>query len=127
MITHAKNTMNGERKLSKDVRSLAVPFDFTLNSTKYTCIVVTVNTTGHLPTRTDGMSRSMCVHLAHLGPTVPYLCLLMLYFHRKVPSCPRQGSKSRATVHHGEGTAKPGTETLTLRSSSLLLLSIACS
>jgi len=88
--------MNGERKLSKDVRSLAIPLNFTLN-----CTILTVNTTGHLPTRTDGMSRSLCMHLTHLGPTVPYLCLCYI-FTAKYHPVPGQAERAQQLFTMGK-------------------------
>lgn len=76
-MSHAKNTTRSKGKLSKDVRSLATPFNLTLNSTIITRIIVTVDTTGHLPTQANGKSRSMCMHLTHLGPIDTNLFLLI--------------------------------------------------
>lgn len=76
-MSHAKNTTKSKGKLSKDMRSFATPFNLILNSTIITCITVTVNTTGHLPTQTNGKSRSVCMHLTHLGPINTNLFLLI--------------------------------------------------
>jgi hypothetical protein len=125
MITHAKNTTNGEQKLSKDVRSLAIPFNFTLDSTKYK---LQYHNSQHHRTSAhkDKWNVPVIVHASypfgsHCSPLMP-----LLYFHSKVPSCPRPGRRS-TTVHHGEGTARPGTETLISPFSNLPLLSISCS
>jgi len=126
MITHAKNTMNGERKLSKDVRSLAIPFNFTLNSTKYKLQYLNGQyhrTSAHK----DRWHVPVTVHASYPFGSHCSLLMPLLYFHSKVPSCPRPGRKSTTTVHHGEGTARPRTVTLISTSSTLPLLSIACS
>jgi len=125
MITHAKNTMNGEQKLSKDVRSLAIPFNFTL-STNYKLQYLNGQyhrTSAHK----DRRNVPVIVHASYPFGSHCSLLMPLLYFHSKVPSCPRPGRKSTTTVHHGEGTARPGTETLISPSSTLTLLSIACS
>lgn len=126
MITHAKNTMNGERKLSNDVRSLAIPFNFTLNSTKYKLQYHNGQyhrTSAHK----DRWNVPVIVHAfypfgSHCSPLMP-----LLYLHSNVPSCSRPGRKSTTTVHHGEGTARPGTETINSPSSTLPVLSTASS
>jgi len=117
--------MNGERKLSKDVRSLAIPFNFTLNSTKYKLQYLNGQyhrTSAHK----DRWNVPVIVHASYPFGSHCSLLMPLLYFHSKVPSCPRPGRKS-TTVHHGEGTTRPGTETLISPSSTLPLLSIACS
>jgi hypothetical protein len=74
-MSHAKNTIKSKGKLSKDVRSLAMPFNLIPSSTIIT-FIVTVNTTGHLPTQTNGKSRSMYMHFTHLGQINANLFLL---------------------------------------------------
>lgn len=93
MITHAKNTINGEQKLSKDVRSLAIPFDFTLNSTKnklHYCDSQHHRTSAHKDRRNVPVN----VHAPCPSGSLCSLLIPLLYFQSEVH--PVLGQAARA-------------------------------